>query len=70
MRDLSQGRNGLHYANVDLIADPALDHRKPEILLYESQADGTLRLVAIEYFVLEPGRGRRRGSWGKGSRAR
>jgi hypothetical protein len=32
--------------------DPTLDHRKPEILLYEPQADGSLRLVGIEYFVL------------------
>jgi hypothetical protein len=50
-----KGGMGVHYVNVDLIADPALDHRKPEILLYEPQADGTLRLVAIEYFVLDTG---------------
>jgi hypothetical protein len=47
---------GIHYLNGDLIADPALDFRKPEILLYEPQADGALRLVAIEYFVLDTGR--------------
>jgi hypothetical protein len=47
------GAMGIHYLNGDLIADPALDFRKPEILLYEPQADGALRLVGIEYFVLD-----------------
>jgi hypothetical protein len=32
-----------------------LDHRKPEVLLFEPQTDGTLRLVGIEYFVLATG---------------
>jgi hypothetical protein len=51
----SKGAMGIHYVNVGLIADPKLDHRKPEILLYEPQADGTLRLVGIEWMVLDTG---------------
>ena len=51
----SKGAMGIHYINVALIGDPKLDHRKPEILLYEPQADGTLRLVAIEWMVLDTG---------------
>jgi hypothetical protein len=50
-----KGGMGIHYANVSLIADPKLDHRRPEILLYEPQADGKLRLVGIEYMVLDTG---------------
>ena len=50
-----KGGMGFHYVNVALIADPKLDHRKPEILLYEPQADGPPKLVAIEYMVLDTG---------------
>jgi hypothetical protein len=49
------GAMGIHYINGALLADPKLDHRKPDVLLYEPQADGTLRLVGIEYFVLDTG---------------
>ena len=51
----AKGGMGIHYVNVDLIVDPKTDHRKPEILLYEPQADGTLRLVGIEWMVLDTG---------------
>ena len=51
----SKGAMGIHYVNVALIADPKLDRRKPEILLYEPQDDGSLRLVAIEWMVLDTG---------------
>jgi hypothetical protein len=50
-----KGSMGVHYINGALLTDPTLDHRKPEILLYEPQADGSLRLVGIEYFVLDTG---------------
>jgi hypothetical protein len=46
---------GIHHINGALLGDPKLDHRKPEILLYEPQPDGTLRLVAIEWMVLDTG---------------
>ena len=50
-----KGAMGIHYVNVAMIADPKIDHRKPEILLYEPQADGSLRLVGIEWMVLDTG---------------
>jgi hypothetical protein len=51
----AKGGMGIHYINVALIGDPKLDPRKPEILLYEPQADGSLRLVGIEWMVLDSG---------------
>jgi hypothetical protein len=43
------GGMGVHYVHPQLIADPALDPEKPEVLVYEPQAGGQLRLVAVEY---------------------
>lgn len=42
---------GIHFENPALMADPALDIRKPEILVYIPKANGSLKLVALEYFV-------------------
>lgn len=42
---------GIHFENPTLMADPALDIRKPEILVYIPKANGALKLVALEYFV-------------------
>jgi hypothetical protein len=44
------GAMGYHYANPGLAADPALDIRSPELLLYERAAGGRLRLTGVEYF--------------------
>ena len=44
------GAMGFHYENPALMADPAVDAAKPEILLYAPGADGELELVAVEYF--------------------
>ncbi len=44
------GAMGFHNPNPDLM-DLAVDHRKPELLLYAPEKDGGLRLVGIEYFV-------------------
>lgn len=44
------GGMGFHYGNTSLI-DGSVDARKPELLLYEPQANGELRLVAVEYIV-------------------
>ena len=49
------GAMGVHYVNGALLGDPRLDVRKPEVLLYEPQEDGTMKLVGVEYFVLENG---------------
>ncbi len=42
---------GIHFENPRLMADPAVDLRKPEILVYIPKASGALKLVALEYFV-------------------
>jgi hypothetical protein len=44
------GGMGFHYGNTDLInATVSVD--KPELLLYEPEKDGGLRLVAVEYII-------------------
>ena len=47
--DASVGAMGVHYVNPGLIGDPALDPDRPEVLVYEPQRNGELRLVAVEY---------------------
>ena len=49
------GTMGQHYANGDLVGDPAVDPLHPEVLVYEPGADGKLKLVALEYVQLAPG---------------
>ena len=46
----STGAQGIHYANVPLI-DGTVSMLEPEILQYEPQANGRLRLVGVEYIV-------------------
>ena len=48
--DANLGGMGYHYGNQKLI-DGTVSFRDPELLLYEPQADGKLRLVAVEYIV-------------------
>ncbi len=45
---------GFHYVNPALVVDPALDPTRPEVLLYESLPGGKLRLVAVEWFAVDP----------------
>lgn len=49
-RESAAGGMGYHYANVALI-DGTASLLEPELLLYEPQANGRLRLVAVEYIV-------------------
>jgi hypothetical protein len=42
---------GVHFVNGARIGDPALDPAQPEVLVYEPQANGTYRLVALEYMI-------------------
>jgi len=44
------GGMGYHYVNTELL-DDQLDVANPEALLYEPQANGELRLVAVEYVI-------------------
>jgi hypothetical protein len=45
------GAMGLHYVNLGLVLDGELDPARPEIVIYEPQPDGTLRLVGADYLV-------------------
>ena len=42
---------GYHYVNQDLADDATLNVNEPEALLYEPDASGKLRLVAVEYVI-------------------
>ena len=44
------GGMGFHYGNTALI-DGTVDVLEPELLLYEPQKNGSMRLVAVEYIV-------------------
>jgi hypothetical protein len=44
------GTMGIHAVNAALMADPAIDALRPEILLYVPKANGKLRLVGLEYW--------------------
>ena len=44
------GGMGFHYENPALMADDRIDPLEPEILVYAARANGTLELVAIEYW--------------------
>lgn len=49
--DNPAGGMGIHYVNgarVDGVLDPA----RPEVLVYEPQADGSMKLGALEYVIL------------------
>ena len=48
------GGMGFHWVNPTLV-DPVFDPLKPEAVLYAPGPDGTLRLVALEYIVINTG---------------
>jgi hypothetical protein len=50
MTDPTLGGMGYHYGNAGLI-DGSVSVDKPELLLYEPEKNGTLRLVAVEYII-------------------
>jgi hypothetical protein len=43
------GTMGQHYVNFDLVGNPTVDPLKPEALVYEPQANGKFKLVALEW---------------------
>lgn len=47
------GGMGYHYINPALISDPSVDPLKPEVLLYAPKKNGELKLVGVEYFVVD-----------------
>ena len=48
----SAGAMGQHYANVKRVGDGVIDKQRPEVLLYEPQANGSKTLLGVEYVVL------------------
>jgi hypothetical protein len=48
---LPPGAMGIHFVNEELFLDPAVNALEPEIMLYEPQANGKLKLVGVEYMV-------------------
>ncbi len=51
------GGMGYHWANPSLV-DPVFDLLNPEAVLYETGPGGNLRLVAVEYIVVNTGQAR------------
>ena len=45
------GAKGLHYVNMDLVADGILDPRRPEIVIYEPLPNGGRRLIGADFLV-------------------
>jgi hypothetical protein len=44
------GAMGFHYVNLSRMNDTSVEASSPEVLLYERQAGGRMRLVGVEYF--------------------
>ena len=49
-RDL--GAQGIHYAK-DALFEPSVVLETPQLLMYEPRADGSLRLIGVEYLVFQ-----------------
>jgi hypothetical protein len=45
------GAMGIHYVSQAAIEDGLIDVSKPEAVMYEPQADGSMQLVAVEYIT-------------------
>jgi len=46
------GAMGLHYVNMALVGSGVVDATKPQIVIYEPQPDGHLRLIGADFLVL------------------
>jgi hypothetical protein len=46
------GAMGLHYVNDTLVGNGVVDATHPQIVLYEAQTDGSLKLTGADYLVL------------------
>jgi hypothetical protein len=45
------GAMGLHYVNMALVLDPALDPSRPEIVIYEPTPNGGRRMIGADFLV-------------------
>jgi len=46
------GAMGMHYVKFPLVLDGELDPTQPEIVIYEPQPDGSLKMIGADYLVL------------------
>jgi len=46
------GAMGMHFVNGPLVGDGVIDASKPEIVIYEPQVNGSLKLIGADYLVL------------------
>ena len=46
------GAMGLHYVNGALVASGVIDATRPQIVIYEPAADGSLKLIGADYLIL------------------
>jgi len=46
------GAMGMHFVNGPLVEDGVIDASKPEIVIYEPQVNGSLKLIGADYLVL------------------
>ena len=46
------GAMGLHYVNGDLVSSGIIDATRPQIVIYEAQPDGSLKLIGADFLVL------------------
>jgi hypothetical protein len=49
------GAMGLHYVNLGLVGDNVLDPSRPEIVIYEPEPNGRLKLIGADFLVLADG---------------
>jgi len=45
------GAMGMHFVNMSLVGDGEIDATRPEIVIYEPQPNGRLRLIGADYLV-------------------
>lgn len=45
------GSMGIHYVNANYLKDDAVDIARPEAVMYEPKADGSMELIAVEYIT-------------------
>lgn len=48
---IPSGAMGIHFVNPALMQDASYDPSRPEVLVYEPQKNGKLRLVAVEWLI-------------------
>ena len=47
------GAMGMHFVKGDLVGDVVIDPTRPEIVIYEPQPDGRLKLIGADFLVLK-----------------